>query len=131
MSILAISFVGVTAAILSLSLRRYNAEISIAIAIIGCVIIFLAVLLNLSYVYDTVKSLFSASSVNSTYMLIMFKAVGICFLTEFASDCCIDAGQRAIANNIAIAGKVLVLVTAVPMYKDVLDVVLSLTGGVV
>lgn len=131
MSILAISFVGVTAAILSLSLRRYNAEISIAVAVIGSVIIFLSVLLNLSYVYDTVKSLFSASSVNSTYILIMFKAVGICFLTEFASDCCLDAGQRAIANNIAIAGKVLVLVTAVPMYKDVLDVVLSLTGGAV
>ena len=131
MSILAISFIGVTTAVLSLSLRRYNAEISIAVAIIGSVIIFLSVLLNLSYVYDTVKSLFNASSVNSTYILIMFKAVGICFLTEFASDCCIDAGQRALANNIAIAGKVLVLVTAVPMYKDVLDIVLSLTGGYV
>lgn len=131
MSILTISFVGVTTAVLSLSLRRHNAEISIAIAIIGSVIIFVSVLLNLSSVYETVRSVLDSASVNSTYIAILLKAVGICFLTEFASDCCIDAGQRALANNIAIAGKVLVLITAVPLYRDVLDTVLSLTGNAI
>ena len=131
MSILAISFVGVTTAVLSLSLRRYNAEISVAIAIIGSIIIFLSVLLNLSSVYETVKSILSASSVSLNYISILLKVVGICFLTEFASDCCMDAGQRALANNIAIAGKLLVLVTAMPLYKDVLDTVLNLTGNAV
>ncbi|MCR5653795.1 MAG: stage III sporulation AC/AD family protein [Ruminococcus sp.] len=129
MSILAISFVGVTTAVLSLSLRRYNAEISIAVAVVGSIIIFLSVILNLSSVYETVSSILRASSVNSAYIAILLKSVGICFLTEFASDCCFDAGQRALANNIAIAGKVLVLVTAMPLYKDVLDTVLSLTGN--
>lgn len=131
MSILAVSCVGVTAAVLSLSLRRYNAEISIAVAVVGCVIIFLSVLLNLSSAFDTVKSILNSASVNSKYIAILLKVVGICFLTEFASDCCIDAGQRALANNIAIAGKVLVLITSIPMYKDVLDTVLSLTGNAV
>ena len=131
MSILAVSFVGVTAAVISLSLRRYNAEISIAVAIVGSIIIFVSVLLNLNSVYDTVSSILTASSVNSKYIAILLKSVGICFLTEFAGDCCFDAGQRALANNIAIAGKVLVLITAMPLYKDVLDTVLSLTGNAV
>ncbi len=129
MNILAVSCVAVTAAVLSLSLRRYNAEISIAIAVTGSVIVFTALLLNLSSVYETVKSLFDSSSVSSKYIGILIKAVGICFLTEFASDCCLDAGQRALSNNIIIAGKVLVVVTAIPMYRDVLDCALSLTGG--
>ena len=129
MSILAVSFVGVTAAVISLSLRRYNAEISIAVAIVGSIIIFVSVLLNLNSVYDTIGSILNASSVNSKYIAILLKAVGICFLTEFAGDCCFDAGQRALANNIAIAGKVLVLITAMPLYKDVLDTVLNLTGN--
>lgn len=131
MSIMTVSFVGVTTAVLSLSLRRYNAEISIAVAIIGSIIIFVSVLFNLNSVYDTVKSVLTASSVDSKYIAILLKSVGICFLTEFASDCCIDAGQRALANNIAIAGKVLVLITAMPLYKDVTDTVLSLTGSAV
>ncbi len=129
MSILAVSFVGVTAAVISLSLRRYNAEISIAVAIVGSIIIFVSVLINLNSVYDTIGSILNASSVNSKYIAILLKAVGICFLTEFAGDCCFDAGQRALANNIAIAGKVLVLITAMPLYKDVLDTVLNLTGN--
>ena len=131
MSILAVSFVGVTTAVLSLSLRRYNAEISIGVAIVGSIIIFLSVLLNLNSVYDTVSSILTASSVNTKYIAILLKCVGICFLTEFASDCCFDAGQRALANNIAIAGKIIVLVAAMPLYKDVLDTVLSLTGNAV
>ena len=131
MSILAVSFVGVTAAVLSLSLRRHNAEIAIIIAIIGSVFIFLSVLFNLSSVYDTIKTILAASSVDSVYIAILLKSVGICFLTEFASDCCMDAGQRALANNIAIAGKVLILVTAMPMYRDILDTVLSLAGNAV
>ena len=131
MSILAVSFVGVTAAVISLSLRRYNAEISIAVAIVGSIIIFVSVLLNLNSVYDTVGSILNASSANLKYIVILLKAVGICFLTEFAGDCCFDAGQRALANNIAIAGKVLVLITAMPLYKDVLDTVLNLTGNAV
>ena len=77
------------------------------------------------------KSILNQSNVNSEYIVIMLKAVGICFLTEFASDCCLDAGQRALANNIAIAGKVLILVTAMPLYRDILNTVLSLTGNAV
>ncbi len=131
MSILVVSLIGVTTAVLSLSLRRHNAEISIIIAIVGSIIIFVSVLLNLSGAYETVKSILKVSSVNTTYISILLKSVGICFLTEFASDCCLDAGQRALANNIAIAGKVIILITAMPLYKDVLDTVLSLTGGAV
>lgn len=131
MSILVVSLIGVTTAVLSLSLRRHNAEISIIIAIVGSIIIFVSVLLNLSGAYETVKSILKISSVNITYISILLKSVGICFLTEFASDCCLDAGQRALANNIAIAGKVIILITAMPLYKDVLDTVLSLTGGAV
>lgn len=129
MSILAVSLVGVTTAVLSLSLRRHNAEVSIIIAIVGSIVIFVSVLLNLSSVYDTVKSILTASSVDTQYIAILLKAVGICFLTEFASDCCLDAGQRALANNIAIAGKALILVTAMPLYRDVIKTVLSLTGS--
>lgn len=131
MSILAICFIGVITSVISLSLRRYNAEISFLTAAAGCILIFLSVLLNLNSVYETLSSILSTAMIDSTYIAILLKAMGICFLTEFACDCCIDAGQKALANNVSLAGKILVLVTAIPLYKDVLDVVLSLTGGAV
>lgn len=131
MNILSICFIGILTSLIALSLKKYNSEISFLVAISGCILIFLSVLLNLSSVSETVNSIISTANVNSTYIKILLKAMGICFLTEFACDCCIDAGQKALANNVTIAGKVLVLITAVPLYKDVLDTVLSLTGGAV
>lgn len=131
MNILAISFIGIITSVLALMLKRHNSEISFLIAIAGCVLIFLSVLLNLNSVSETINSILSTAQINTTYISILIKAMGICFLTEFACDCCIDAGQRALANNVSLAGKILVLVTAIPLYKDVLDTVLNLTGGAV
>ncbi len=131
MNIVAISFIGILTATISLTLKKYNGEISFVVAVIGSVLIFLSVLLNLNSISDTVNSIFSTANINSTYIAILLKAMGICFLTEFACDCCIDAGQKALANNISLAGKILVLVTAIPLYQEVLNTVLSLTGGAV
>lgn len=128
MSIVAVAITAVVAALLSLSLRRHNAELSFLLALAGCAIILGSVLLNLSSVYEAVQKLLSSTSVSAAHIGILLRAVGICFLTEFACDCCIDAGQRALANNVAVAGKVMVLLTAVPLYEEVLNTVIQLAG---
>jgi stage III sporulation protein AD len=129
MSIIAISFIGLLSSLVALSLRRKNSEISYLVALCGSVIILLAAVLNINSIVGTVKSVLAVASVNSVYISIMLKAVAICFLTEFACDSCVDAGQRALAGNIALAGKLLVLVNILPLYKELLDVVTSLNGG--
>ncbi len=129
MSISAICFIAVLTAVLSLSIRRQNHEISFLITLCGGIIIFISVLLNISSLFETVKRLFDSASIEQSYIVILLKVIGLCFMSEFAVDCCIDAGQRALADNVSMAGKVLILVSALPLYKDVLNTVLSLTGG--
>jgi len=131
MNITAICLIGIVTSVLALMLKKYNSEISFLLAIAGCILIFLSVLLNLNSVRETVNSILATAQISSTYISILLKAMGICFLTEFACDCCIDAGQKALSNNVSIAGKILVLVTAIPLYRDILDTVISLTGGAV
>lgn len=128
MSISVICLLGIITAVISVSIRKYNSEIAFLLTLAGCIIIFLSVIFNISTVFDTAKNIFESASVNSSYIKILLKAVGLCFICEFAVDLCIDSGQRSLANNISIAGKALVLVTAIPLYKDVLNAVLSLTG---
>lgn len=130
MSILAVCVVGIITSVTALSLRRHNAEISFLAAIMGCVLILASVLINLTSLYDTLKELLSSAGISISYITVLLKALGICFLTEFACDMCMDAGQRALAGNISLAGRILIIVTAVPLYKEILDTVLSLTGGV-
>ncbi len=129
MNILAISVIGILTSVIVLALRRHNAEISFIAAIAGSALIFISVLVNFTSLYDTLKDILAAADININYISILLKALGICFLTEFACDMCIDAGQRALAGNISLAGRILIVITAVPLYKEILDTVLSLTGG--
>ena len=129
MNILAVSVIGILTSVIVLALRRHNAEISFIAAIAGSALIFISVLVNFTSLYDTLKDILAAAEININYISILLKALGICFLTEFACDMCIDAGQRALAGNISLAGRILIVITAVPLYKEILDTVLSLTGG--
>lgn len=127
MSIASICLIGIITAVISLSIRRQNSEIAFLTALAGCVIIFVSVVFNISSLLETLNSIFNSAAVKTYYIKVLVKAVGICFLCEFAVDLCVDAGQRALANSISIAGKALILITAAPLYKDVLNSVLALT----
>lgn len=127
MSIASICLIGIITAVISLSIRRQNSEIAFLTALAGCVIIFVSAVFNISSLLETLNSIFNSAAVKTYYIKVLVKAVGICFLCEFAVDLCVDAGQRALANNISIAGKALILITAAPLYKDVLNSVLALT----
>lgn len=131
MNITSLCIIAVFTAIISLSIKKYNPEISFIIALIGSILIFLSVLLNLNSVKETITGILSLASIEVTYIKILIKVLGICFITEFSCDCCIDAGQKSLSSNISLAGKILIIVTAMPLYQEILNTVLALTGGAV
>lgn len=59
---------------------------------------------------------------------ILLKVLGICFVTEFTCDCVTEAGLLSLSTNISFAGKILVLMTALPLFQHILDVIVSLAG---
>lgn len=129
MDIVGICIISIVTSILSLAIKRHNSEMSILVAILGCIVILFAVFGSISSVFDKINELLAMSEINARYIAILFKAIGICFITEFSVDCCKDAGQNALANNVSIAGKLMVLVTAVPLFEDILGFTVSLIGG--
>ena len=61
-------------------------------------------------------------------IILLFKIVGICFVTEFTCDCVSEAGLLSLSTNISFAGKILVLVTSLPMFERVISVIQELSG---
>lgn len=129
MDILSICAVAIVSAVLSLTLRRHNRELSLIISIGAAIIILLCVIDYILSSIDTVSTILAQANISAENIIILLKAMGICFLTEFTCDCVKEAGLDSLSSNIALAGKVLVLVTALPMFTQILSVVTSLTGG--
>ncbi len=127
--LLAIAGAAVTAAVLAVTLRRYHAEYGMLLSILAGVCILAMLLQALPAVMSQISSLLRAASLPEEYALILFKALGLCWLAQFAADSCRDAGEGALASKVELAGKTAVLLTVLPLFSAVGELALGLAGG--
>jgi stage III sporulation protein AD len=97
-------------------------KIAAAAAILSGVILYVAP------VADAVSAIFEKAGADKSYLNILFKALGICYITQFASDICRDSGEGALAVQVELAGKVSLLLLALPMFEALADLVNVLLG---
>jgi stage III sporulation protein AD len=103
-------------------------DVGLYVKIAAAVIILMSVILYVSPVADTINTIFEKAGADETYINILFKALGICYITQFASDICKDSGEGALAVQIELAGKVTLLLMALPMFEALTDLVTVLIG---
>lgn len=60
---------------------------------------------------------------NKSFYEILFKIMGITYICEFSSGICKDAGYSSIATQIEIVGKMLVLLSGIPILISVIDTI--------
>ncbi len=126
MNVISICVLAVVAVIMIVTLRPKNGEIAIMLGISCSVIILLSVLSQVSEVVSMVNQIIAVSDISTSYIVILLKVIGICLITEFAVNTCKDAGSQSLANNVSLAGKLMVTITSLPLYSDILNTVLSL-----
>lgn len=115
----------VTAAVLALTLRAKNGEIALVLTIAASVLLLLQVIGSASQVVSSVQNIVAVSGIDTGYLAILLKVIGVCLLTEFTANTCRDAGSSALAANVTLAGKLTASVLALPLYRDVLNAVLQ------
>ncbi len=126
MEIFKIVGLGLIAAILSVVLRSEKPEISLQISIVTGLVIFLFIATKLSYVLDILNMVAQKIDVDLIYITTIFRIVGIAYISEFGAQICRDAGEAAIASKIEFAGKVLIMVLAVPILVALLNLLVKL-----
>ena len=129
MNILAICAAAIVSAVLALLLRRQNPQVSLLVSIGAGIVILLTVIREMVLTADEIQSILTAGGVSADYIMILLKALGICYITEFTCDTVTEAGLLSLSTNIAFVGKILVLFTALPLFRDILSVVSSLVSA--
>ena len=115
--------------VLALILKQYRREYAIVVTIAGVAVLLFSILDMLQPAVAEIHDWFDASGLESGNLAILLKSMGICFLTQFASDTCKDAGESALASKVELAGKISVVVMALPLFRSAAETALSLTGG--
>ena len=126
MNIVAICMIGIVTAFLSVILRKYNPEYSIAVGIVAGILIIGVIFGHITGVVSQIRQLLAATKIPLEYIEILFKVLGVCFLTQFASDVCKDAGETALSSKIETAGKVIILIISLPLFERITSIALEL-----
>lgn len=126
MEIFQVVGLGILATIIVVILKGLRPEFAILVSIVTGVIIFTLVLSKLIYVVDTISTLQSKVDVNISYFNTILKIIGMAYIVEFASQISRDAGETSIAMKIEFAGKVLIMVLAIPIILALMDLIVKI-----
>ena len=120
MWIIAAAAAGLVGTVLALILGQYRPEFRMLVTAAVTLLLMGMVLEQLSPVLEQLRSTMELTGLTGDYAAILFKAVGICLLTQLAGDVCRDSGESSIASKIELAGRAAILLTAMPLIQEVL-----------
>lgn len=120
MWIIAAAAAGLVGTVLALILGQYRPEFRMLVTAAVTLLLMVMVLEQLSSVLEQLRSTMELTGLTGDYAAILFKAVGICLLTQLAGDVCRDSGESSIASKIELAGRAAILLTAMPLIQEVL-----------
>ena len=124
MDVCKLAFVAIVAAIVTIVLRQLKSEWGQWISIAAGLMIALSLLSDLADIKSLSEKIGAVmTDVDGTYMKLLWKALGITYLCEFASDLCRENGNGLIARQIEICGKISVLLLGIPILLALLNTI--------
>lgn len=128
MNMITIVGIAVLAAAFSVILKQKNPEYALALSLTAGVLILAMIISAAQPLFDRMHSLLDASGTKADYVQILFKSLGLCFITQIACDACKDLGETAIATKVETAGKIAVLMVSLPLFEEILRIAGQLIG---
>lgn len=126
MDILQIIGIGVVGAIASIILRSHRPEIAFQIVVATGAIIFLSVAVTLNTAVGSILAIAQKYDIDTSYIGTVIRIIGISYICQFAAEVCRDSGEGAIASKIELAGKILILIYAIPIVEALLQMIVEI-----
>ncbi|MGZ7443885.1 stage III sporulation protein AD [Paenibacillus sp. TH7-28] len=126
MEIIQVVGLGLIATVLILVIKEQKPMFAFLIAASTGILIFLYLIGKIGSIIGVLEDLAEKSGVQMIYLKTILKIIGIAYIAEFGAQIVRDAGQEAIASKIEMAGKVLIMVLAIPIISIIIETVIKL-----
>lgn len=123
-----IAKIGITAVIIAVFcvlLKRVSAEYAIICSLCGCVFFVMLASGEIYSLFSEFYSMAEESGIDSGFINIVLKITGISYIGQFSAHLCRDAGETAIASNVELCTKVIVMVVGMPVITSLFSVISS------
>jgi stage III sporulation protein AD len=116
-----IAVIGVGGCLTALLFSQDKKEYGILVTIAVGVIISVSILSRVEVIMDAVSQISGYISGQGTLLKTLFKMVGISYVSEFSAAICRDAGCQAVAVQIEMFGKIVILAMSTPLLLSLLE----------
>lgn len=126
MEIAKIVGIGLMAGILINLIRQHKPELALQLSIAAGAMIFLLMISRVMQVIDVLQTLGAKARLDQAHLGTVLKIIGIAYVADFGSQVLQDAGEKSVATKVEMAGKILIMLLAVPIIIAIVDTVLKL-----
>lgn len=116
---------GLVATFLAALLNQHKSSLTTLFVVFVGSVMFLILIDQIQAVLHMIERIASQAKVSNVYVETLLKIIGIAYIAEFGAQVTKDAGQGAIASKIELAGKILILVMAIPILTVVIETILG------
>ena len=118
--IIGVAFITAISAVI---LRGTKPELSFVITIVGILIILTFISEMIQGTMTIFTSISQIAGIENGLLKMLLKIVGVGYLTEFASGLLTDFGSSSIADKVTLAGKVTIVLLAIPVVESLLQLI--------
>jgi stage III sporulation protein AD len=115
----------------ALFFRAERREFSVIVGVVTAVLLLLLGIDAFTGVGKTFEKLCASYGVSSTVLSAVLKILGLSYLTDFGVGISRDAGQSAIASNLELCGRIMILSCVLPSAIALLETSASLLKEVI
>ena len=113
--ILSVCIIAVIASVLTLVLKKNNPEFSVIVAITAGVIVIFMILPDVQNVARLFVHMSEIAGISSEYISVIIKSCVIAMVSGVCASTCRDAGNSSLALKLEIAGRVTIIILAMPV----------------
>ncbi|MDE7288165.1 MAG: stage III sporulation protein AD [Oscillospiraceae bacterium] len=126
MKIVSIAGICITASVMCKLFSESGKEYALYIKLAAAAAVMSMIIIFVSPIAETIRNIYSRAGADEEYLTVLFKALGICYITQFACDICKDSGENALATQAELAGKISLMVIALPLFESLANIVARL-----
>ncbi len=107
-------------------IRHYKPEYALVCQLAGIVVLVIYMLSSFENILSSFKDLMFSGSLDSSFLDVLLKALGISIVTDIVSSICRDSGNNTMANVTDLVGKTIIVGMTLPILKKLTDVAIGL-----
>jgi stage III sporulation protein AD len=109
-----------------LILRPTKPEIAALVASAGGILVLIMFVDSIAGVIGNMTKIADKTGIKSEICSALLKIIGIGYVSEFAAGICADAGNQSMAQKVILAGKVIILILALPIVNNLVEIIAGL-----